>query len=45
MSIDLLKLRIEADFMVDGKLLMLPVKGNGNMEINVSKYLFKIKKK
>jgi hypothetical protein len=38
LSIDIPKLRIQADYSIDGKLLLLPVKGNGNMEANVSKY-------
>lgn len=35
--IDLPKLRIEAHYSVDGKLLVLPVKGDGNLEANISK--------
>ena len=37
LHIDIPKLRIEADYTVDGKLLLLPVRGNGNLEANVSK--------
>ncbi|CAG9859246.1 unnamed protein product [Phyllotreta striolata] len=34
--IDLPRLRIEAHYGVDGKLLMLPVKGDGNLEANIT---------
>ncbi|CAH1176098.1 unnamed protein product [Phaedon cochleariae] len=34
--IDLPKLRIEAHYNVDGKLLVLPIKGNGDLEANVT---------
>ncbi|CAH1110149.1 unnamed protein product [Psylliodes chrysocephalus] len=34
--IDLPKLRIEAHYSVDGKLLVLPVKGDGNLEANIT---------
>lgn len=40
--IDLPNLRIEADYTVDGKLLLLPIKGSGNMVANVSKFTIKI---
>ncbi|XP_063934870.1 protein takeout-like [Zophobas morio] len=36
LHIDIPKLRIEADYTVDGKLLLLPVRGNGNLEANVT---------
>ncbi|KAG5880990.1 hypothetical protein JTB14_018000 [Gonioctena quinquepunctata] len=34
--VDLPKLRIEAHYSVDGKLLIMPVKGNGNLEANIT---------
>ncbi|XP_023025365.2 circadian clock-controlled protein daywake [Leptinotarsa decemlineata] len=34
--IDIPKLRIEAHYTVDGKLLVMPVKGNGNLETNIT---------
>lgn len=35
--IDIPKLRIEAHYNVDGKILLVPVKGDGNLETNISK--------
>lgn len=37
--IDLPKLRIQAHYSVDGKILLVAVKGNGNMDTNISKYI------
>ncbi|XP_056633372.1 uncharacterized protein LOC130442972 [Diorhabda sublineata] len=35
-NIDLPKLRIEAHYNVDGKLLVMPIKGDGNLEANIT---------
>lgn len=37
MDIDIPALRIEAEYSIDGKLLLMPIKGNGDMTANVSK--------
>lgn len=37
--VDIPKLRIQAHYNVDGKLLLVPVKGDGNLETNISKFL------
>lgn len=37
MDIDIPALRIEAEYSMDGKLLLMPIKGNGDMTANVSK--------
>lgn len=37
-DVDIPKLRIEAQYHIDGKLLMVPVKGDGNLETNVSEF-------
>ncbi|RZC39114.1 JHBP domain containing protein [Asbolus verrucosus] len=34
--IDIPKLRIQSHYSVDGKLLLLPIRGNGNMEANIT---------
>ncbi|XP_050309870.1 circadian clock-controlled protein daywake-like [Anthonomus grandis grandis] len=35
-DVDIPKLRIEAHYHIDGKLLLVPVKGDGNMETNIT---------
>lgn len=35
-DVDIPKLRIQAQYNVEGKLLMVPVKGGGNIEANLS---------
>lgn len=44
-DVDIPKLRIEAQYHIDGKLLMVPVKGNGNLETNVSESFYQLSKK